>query len=412
MKAKLFPVLLLAFSTLSIGQTAPPSENKPGPDQFSINEKYNGELYTFQVNPSYQYSEAYAGNKLDLKITITKGIGNKPNLQGDDNLQITDCVAEEKSSGIEIKRGRSETQVTNGFVVTTTEFSVAIDARAEPRRQRIKLSLQYPGEKIFDVFFVLRVYEKSDVKQSIVKKVDETGMPKFYTGEEGVYPITLRNAFSDYNLKVTRISVESVPADLIDFTENALVNGPVTIGPREEKRVELKFKVRGMSFTNLISGFGESTKLQLTVIYVDEYERVTTESPSPLPIKIRPPDRVLVIAMLAGVLIGGLIRFYLEFLARRRRIMRRELLKFVFYTVVFGLVVTAFALLGEVQIIVFKASGSYDRPIAIFLIGLAGAVGGLQLFSGWYNSLKPKGGIDELVPEGEEKKPGKRAKDE
>jgi hypothetical protein len=92
--------------------------------------------------------------------------------------------------------------------------------------------------------------------------------------------------------------------------------------------------------------------------------------------------------------------------------MRRELLKFVFYTVVFGLVVTAFALLGEVQIIVFKASGSYDRPIAIFLIGLAGAVGGLQLFSGWYNSLKPKGGIDEPVQEEEEKKPGKRAKDE
>jgi hypothetical protein len=75
------------------------------------------------------------------------------------------------------------------------------------------------------------------------------------------------------------------------------------------------------------------------------------------------------------------------------------MLKFVLYTVIFGMVVTAFAFFGQIQISAFKTSVSYDRPMALFIIGLAGAVGGLQLFVGWYNSLKPATQSNKEQPE-------------
>jgi hypothetical protein len=59
--------------------------------------------------------------------------------------------------------------------------------------------------------------------------------------------------------------------------------------------------------------------------------------------------------------------------------------------VVFGLVVTALALFGRIKVTAFQLSGSFDTPLAIFFIGLAGAVAGLQIFVSWYNTLRPTG---------------------
>jgi hypothetical protein len=63
---------------------------------------------------------------------------------------------------------------------------------------------------------------------------------------------------------------------------------------------------------------------------------------------------------------------------------------FVFFTVMVGVVVSFVALVGKIRIIAFEQSGSYDKPMVIFIIGLAGAVGGAQLLYGWVKSLVPQ----------------------
>lgn len=391
MKITIYIVLLLALGQLSTGQTPLPDGSKPNPDGIKLSEKYG----TFHIDPIYDHAEAYAGGSPTLKIRITSALSDKQ------RLVIDGCAPEGAASPLRIASINTEESQDGAFHFTDYFYTVAIDANAEPRNYRLNLTLHYPGEEVITRFFSFKVGVRSHGKLSVVQDSEDLEPPVFYTGDEDArYLLTLRNDFPDYVINVTKISVESVPENLIEFTDNALAQ-PITLKPSEQKRVELHFKVKGMSFTSLISGFGDSPKLKLNVTYNDGYEREVTDFMHKLNVKIRPHDSVLVLAMLAGVLIGGLIRFYLEFLARRRKITRREMLKFVLYTVIFGMVVTAFAFFGQIQIIAFKTSGSYDRPMALFIIGLAGAVGGLQLFVGWYNSIRP-------AEEEKEKQPTKR----
>jgi len=85
------------------------------------------------------------------------------------------------------------------------------------------------------------------------------------------------------------------------------------------------------------------------------------------------------------------LKLRLEFLARKRKLRRSEVLRFVLYTTVFGLIVAAVALAGQFEIKALDHTmGSYDRPLVMFVIGLAAAMGGLQIIVAWYNSLRPK----------------------
>lgn len=378
MKALLLPtLLLLALSSHAFGQAAPPTESKPNPDRI----KLAGKFGPFQIDPVYNYAEAYAGGSPRLKIIVT---GPSADTQ---NLEVS-CTPEGASSPLTIESNGTEQRQEPPVWSTDHYYTVMIAPNAEPRQYRINLTFHYPGEEVVTRFFSFKVGVRSGGKLTVVQDNEDLEPPTFYTGQEARYLLTLRNDFPDYAITVTKISVESVPESLVEFTDNALAQ-PVTLKPAEQKRVELRFKVNGMSFTSLVSGFGDSPKLKLNMTYNDGYEREVSDFTHKLNVKIRPRDSVLVMAMLAGVLVGGLIRFYLEFLARRKSITRREMLKFVLYTVLFGMVVTAFAFFGQIQIIAFKANGSYDKPMALFIIGLAGAVGGLQLFVGWYNSFKP-----------------------
>ena len=55
-------------------------------------------------------------------------------------------------------------------------------------------------------------------------------------------------------------------------------------------------------------------------------------------------------------------------------------------TSLIGLVVSFVAVVGRIKIIAFDQMGSYDNPAVIFVIGLAGAVGGAQLLSTFFKS--------------------------
>jgi hypothetical protein len=55
-------------------------------------------------------------------------------------------------------------------------------------------------------------------------------------------------------------------------------------------------------------------------------------------------------------------------------------------TSLIGLVVSFVAVVGRIKIIAFDQMGSYDNPAVIFVISLAGAVGGAQLLSTFFKS--------------------------
>jgi hypothetical protein len=42
----------------------------------------------------------------------------------------------------------------------------------------------------------------------------------------------------------------------------------------------------------------------------------------------------------------------------------------------------------EIKAKTFSMSSSYDNPLAMLVIGMIGALAGLQLIIGWYRSLK------------------------
>ena len=136
-----------------------------------------------------------------------------------------------------------------------------------------------------------------------------------------------------------------------------------------------------MSFSNLLSGFNDSSQLIVDVSYDDGYGRTVTDLSQPIKLKVRPRDRVLVIAMLIGVIIGAILKLYLQRLQQQGVISRREVFVAVSITSLIGLVVSFIAVVGRVKIIAFDEMGSYDNPAVIFVISLAGAVGGAQLLS-------------------------------
>jgi hypothetical protein len=155
----------------------------------------------------------------------------------------------------------------------------------------------------------------------------------------------------------------------------------VSIDPLQRGVIELDLKTAPMSFSNLLSGFSESTKLIIQVTYDDSYGHVITDLVYPVKVKIRPRDRVLVIAMLIGVIIGAVLKLYLTRLQAQGVISRREVIMAVGITSLIGLVVSFVAVVGRIKIIAFDQMGSYDNPAVIFVISLAGAVGGAQLLS-------------------------------
>jgi hypothetical protein len=94
--------------------------------------------------------------------------------------------------------------------------------------------------------------------------------------------------------------------------------------------------------------------------------------------------------MIVGVIIGAILKLYLQRLQQQGIITRREVLVAVGITSLIGLVVSFIAVVGRIKIIAFDQMGSYDNPAVIFVISLAGAVGGAQLLSTLFKSSPTK----------------------
>jgi hypothetical protein len=411
MKAIIFAVLVLVLSPLALGQEPPPAELQRAPESL----KFYARRYLVTVEPDYNLKEAYANSSFTLRLTVktakvaptrivTLATGKQKSFTEnppEENVKFLYAKLDEGKQGgdepplIEMTMYKEDDRDKENpdpiYFVTVYTLNVVVKPKAEPRPYSIKLSFRYLDDEPIEQYLNLNIGVKGkDTHLTIVKEDDEEHKPLLiYSGETNSYHLTLRNDFPRYEMNIQKITVESIPENLIKFKENALVSSPINLQPADQPKVEIRFDVEKMGFTNLVSGFGSSPKLKLTITYDDGFGR-TAYFTDKREVDIKPRDRVLIIAMVIGVLVGGFIRYYLEYLARRRRITRSELFKFMFYTVVFGMVVTALALFGRIKVTAFDIAGSFDTPLAIFIIGLAGAVAGVQLFVSWYKSLKPR----------------------
>jgi hypothetical protein len=325
---------------------------------------------------SYDVEKAYAGNhNLELSVSLSTKDAAKLELTGFDPPEQTK---------IEFKKISDDEALDSATGLRTTEYTYLADIPegTEPRIYLVTLSFAFADHKNISRTFWLYVGVRNKGKLSVV--TDNTSTTEFYTGTTNQYQLQLENHFPDYSVNIKSITIRSDPSGLIESKTVEISN--MSIDPEQRGVIDLDLKTAPMSFTNLLSGFSDSTRLILDVTYDDGYGRTVTDLSQPVKLKIRPRDRVLVIAMLIGVVIGAVLKLYLQRLQQQGVITRREVFVAVTITSLIGLVVSFIAVVGRIKIIAFDQMGSYDNPAVIFVISLAGAVGGAQLLSTFFKS--------------------------
>lgn len=325
---------------------------------------------------SYDVEKAYAGNhNLELLISLsTKDVTQLDLIKLDPPDQTQ----------IQFKAMSNDGFVDPATGLRTSEYKYLADIPdgTEPRIYLVTVSFASPGEKNISRTFWLYVGVRNKGKLNVVTDSDST--VEFFTGTTNKYQLQLENNFPDYAVNIKNVTIRSDPNGLVEGKTVDISN--MSIDPAQRGVIDLDLKAAPMSFTNLLSGFSDSTRLKLGVTYDDGYGRSVTDLSQSVKIKVRPRDRILVVAMLIGVVIGAILKLYLQRLQQQGVITRREVFVAVTITSLIGLVVSFVAVVGRIKIIAFDQMGSYDNPAVIFVISLAGAVGGAQLLSTFFKS--------------------------
>lgn len=325
---------------------------------------------------SYDVEKAYAGNQ-NLELTVSLSTKETTNLEVI-KFEPPDLA---KFRFTQISSIGSMDPAT-GLQTSEHKYLVDIPEGTEPRIYLVTISFGSPNEKNINRTFWLYVGVRNKGKLGIVS--DGITTTEFYTGSTNKYRLELENNFPDFPVNIRSVTIKSDPLGLIESATIPITD--VSIDPLQRGAIELDLKTAPMSFSNLLSGFSDATKLIVQVTYDDSYGHVITDLVHPVKVKIRPRDRVLVIAMLIGVIIGAVLKLYLQRLQQQGVITRREVVMAVGITSLIGLVVSFVAVVGRIKIIAFDQMGSYDNPAVIFVISLAGAVGGAQLLSTFFRS--------------------------
>jgi hypothetical protein len=328
---------------------------------------------------SYEVEKASAGNHhLELTLSLsTKGSTNFKLIKFEPPDQA-------KFRFTEISKNPSFDQAT-GLQTTDYKYVVDIPEGTEPRIYLVTVSLAYPGanEENINRTFWLYVGVKNKGKLTVVD--DGSSPTEFFTGTKNSYRLEFKNDFRDYPVNVRSVTVKCDPQGLVEKTTIPLEN--VTIYEDRRGWIDVDLKAAPMSFSTLLSGFSKPPELIFQITYDDSYGRVVNDLEHRAKIKIRPRDRVLVIAMFIGVIIGAVLKLYLQRLQQQGLISRREVVMAVTFTSLIGLVVSFVAIVGKIQVVMFQTTGSYDNPGVIFIISMAAAVGGAQLLSTFFKSL-------------------------
>ena len=348
----------------------------------------NGTTY-IKISTRYDLDEALPGQSFTLDVIVASGdpdlTVDKFELEGSDVTllnppPVTIKFETKEVNAVENSPGRPE---------TIHHCHVELTPDAEVRIFRMKISFTKRGTPGASTFFDLRVGTKTATSGGVKIKPEQSPVV-LKTGSKQPFSLFVKNDSRSYNIIVKEVTISSNPPGLVQA--EPLHPDHLVIETKQEPEIQIPLTVNSPDALDLIKGFTKDPTLTATVVYQDPDGRKVPDLRQTFQIKVVPNTSVLILAIVIGVLVGGLIRFYLEFLARKKKLKGIAVLKFAFYTTVFGLVIAALALAGQLEIKGFGLSGSYDQPLVLFIIGLTGAVGGMQIFVAWYNSLRQGAG--------------------
>jgi hypothetical protein len=323
----------------------------------------------FNVNVAYDTKSAWSGNT-HLKVTV------EITTAGQNNLKLERIEAVEQP-GITFSLGdRVELSPTPDLSQVAYDCAAKIADNVEPRAYLLRLGFSSPNNENVFRQSLLYVGTRKNGKLSLAP-----GRPEYeelLTGKDQNVYLQLENNFPDYTVSIKSIEVSSDPSGIIIPTEQ---NDLKDIPPFGRETLKLNIRTAPFSLSQLISGFNDQSSLIVAVKYEDGHGRTVSDFSPALKIRVRPKTYILILAMVIGVLIGAVIKLYLQHLQQQGVITRREKLAAMAITCLIGCVVAFISLVGKIKIIAFAQTGSYDNPAVIFLISLAGAVGGTQLLS-------------------------------
>ena len=330
------------------------------------------------IVPAYEVEKAVVGNSsLDLKISIE--------CVGPAQLKLEDCISPDQSlitlRKLSSNPEPSEDEAT-GWRKTEYLYRGAITDKAEPQVYQIEMKLKYPdpNREFVTRYFPLNV----GVRQGGRLKVIDVTPRNCVMGRKTTFALTLLNDFHDYVISIHKVTAKSIPDDLMLRQE---IPCNLSIEPNQQGDLKVDLNITGITLSRLLAGLSTSQKLDFTLVYDDNYGRPVSNLGSSWDIKAKLHPLVWLVSMIIGVLVGTLIKFVGQ--ADKRFTWAN--IRWIGGTIGLGIVISVIALLGDVEVVGFKYRGSNDNPIMVFLIGLAGAVGGIRIIELVLERLHPAG---------------------
>jgi hypothetical protein len=362
----LFPLLLVVATLNVYGSTC----------EFPIT---TSNKQVFYVNVTYEVEKAYAGNQyfpMVVSITTNGSAGD---------LILKECKPPDGA--------KLETQLESAGE-SRYKCVINIKNEADPRRYRIDFTFQYPNQSFTtNCLLAVGVRTNKDASGNDRISIKPRANPiEFQASRGNQLPFDIHNSFPDYPVIIKSVTFTASRPDLLSNIDVSSLNPPSNeIDPLQTTHASAGFDVAGMTLRDLLIGFPDKAHLNVDVTYTDGFGRTISDMHQEFPITLRPRDRVLYLAVLIGVIAGALIKIYLQRLQSQGVISNREVVKAVAITVFIGLVVSVIALAGQIKVTAFELTGSYDKPIVIFIIGLTGALVGAQLLMSWVKRLTGRG---------------------
>ena len=334
----------------------------------------------FIVTVTYEVDQAYAGNEyFPLEVSITSNNGSAA------DLVLKEC---RPPDGTKLDT-RLESAGESRY-----KCVINIKNEADPRRYRIDFIFQYANQSLTNYcLLAVGVRMNKDAGGNDRVSIKPKANPiEFQASRRNEFRFDIHNGFPDYPAVIKSVTFTASSPDLLSNIDVSSLDAPSNqIDPLQTTHASAKFDVAGMTLRDLLIGFPDKAHLNVDVTYTDGFGRTISDLHQEFPIALRPRDRVLYLAIAIGVIVGTLIKIYLQRLKSQGVINNREVVKAVAITVIIGLVVSVIALAGQIKVTAFELTGSYDKPIVIFIIGLTGALVGAQLLMSWINRLGGKG---------------------
>lgn len=381
-------VFLVLTVTSASAHTCGPSE-KPFDVKLPGVEK-GGRI--FNIYTTYCLKDMTVGREVTVTVKIeTELIAGSPLLE----IKGLPAVGSEDGDRIKFLPTDPEPDNTPALSIRKYNYAVRISDQAEPRRYRVQFNLglpdNHPDKEIVKRDFVLPVGVNSKGKLEISKESEPGSFqPAMFSTAKYQYKLKLRNFFRDYTAYIESISVNSDPAGWISPITIPLKEEDKNIAPTGDRTITFDFETAPLS-GNLIRGFGGTPpQLKFDIVYNDGSGRQLLYDEGKQPISIAPSGLVLLGAVLLGLLFGAIVRAVVEFMYFKKKLTRAGVIRVVTYSLVFGLLVVLLTIAGQIEVKskAIQLSSSYDNPLGMLMIGLISALAGLQIFIGWYKSLK------------------------